>query len=108
MEASLRQYDVAARFGVTRATITRLLTRYRLYGTVNDLRLSGRPHVTTARQDRHIFTSHLCKERFYDACVREVDRFGGGSVMVWGGISFNSRMQLIIINGNLNRIMLPR
>ena len=26
-------------------------------------------------------------ERFADACVHERDRFGGGSVMVWGGIS---------------------
>ena len=59
VQAGLRQYDVAARFGVTRATITRLLTRYRLYGTVNDLQRSGRPRVTTARQDRHIRTSHL-------------------------------------------------
>ena len=188
---------------MTRATITRLLTRYRLYGTVIDLRQSGRPRVTTARQDRHIRTSHLrnrfqtavavtgskpplqplpnswsdeqqnqctvrnqlaergikctrsyhgqvltrrhrrermnwvrqrqrwtrhqwnsilftdaprfClqgidrrsrvyrrgKERFSDACVREVDRFVGGSVMVWGDISFNSRTPLIIVNRNL-------
>ena len=66
VEASLRHYDVAARFGMTRATITRLLTRYRLYGTVNDLRRSGRLRVTTARQDRHIRTSHL-RNRFQTA-----------------------------------------
>ena len=196
MEAGLRQYDVAARFSVTHATITRLLNRYRLYGTVNDLRRSDRPRVTTVRQDRHIRTSHLrnrfqtavattvitlgrmnnrisaqtvrnrlaergikcmrpyhgqvltrrhrrermkwvrqrqrwtrhqrnfilftdesrfClqmidrrsrvyrrrKERFSGACVHEVDRFSGGSGMVWCGISFNSRTQLIIVNGNL-------
>ena len=63
VEAGLRQYDVAARFGVTHAVITRLLTRYRLYGTANELRQSGRPRVTTARQDRHIRTSHL-RNRF--------------------------------------------
>ncbi|MEW8544207.1 MAG: transposase [Candidatus Thiodiazotropha sp.] len=40
-------------------------------------------------------------ERFADACVNEVDRFGGGSVMVWGGISFSARTQLIIVHGNL-------
>ena len=28
-----------------------------------------------------------CGERFADACVVERDRFGGGSVMVWGGVS---------------------
>lgn len=27
-------------------------------------------------------------ERFVDACVIENDRFGGGSVMVWGGIAY--------------------
>ena len=66
LEAGLCQYDVAARFGMTRATITRLLTRYRLSGTVNDLRRSSRPRITTARQDRHIRTSHL-RNRFQTA-----------------------------------------
>ena len=28
-------------------------------------------------------------ERYADACVVEADRFRGGSVMVWGGISYN-------------------
>ena len=59
VEVGLHQYDIAARFGVPRVTITRLLTRYRLYGTVNDLRRSGRPRVTMARQNRHIRISHL-------------------------------------------------
>ena len=26
------------------------------------------------------------RERFADGCVKETDRFGGGGVMVWGGI----------------------
>jgi hypothetical protein len=26
------------------------------------------------------------KERFAYGCVKETDRFGGGGVMVWGGI----------------------
>jgi hypothetical protein len=30
---------------------------------------------------------HRCRERFADGCVKETDRFGGGGVMVWGGIS---------------------
>ncbi len=40
-------------------------------------------------------------ERYADACVRQVDRYGGGSVMVWGGISFNNRTELVIVDGNL-------
>ena len=40
-------------------------------------------------------------ERFARPCVREVDRFGGGSVMVWGAIRFGWRSPLLIIEGNL-------
>ena len=40
-------------------------------------------------------------ERFAGACVEELGRFGGGSVMVWGGISFYNRIHLIIVNSNL-------
>lgn len=41
-------------------------------------------------------------ERYADACVRQVDRYGGGSVMVWGGITFQNRTELVIVDGNLN------
>lgn len=43
-------------------------------------------------------------ERYADSCVIERDRFGGGSVMVWGGIAYGRRTQLHIIRGNLNAI----
>ena len=39
-------------------------------------------------------------ERFADVNVREHDHFGGGSVMVWAGISVNLRTQLYIVNLN--------
>ena len=41
-------------------------------------------------------------ERYADACVTEVDRYGGGSVMVWGAISFHHRSRLVVVPGNLN------
>ena len=41
-------------------------------------------------------------ERFADACVIERDRFGGGSVFVWGGIIGANKTSLIVINGNIN------
>ena len=41
-------------------------------------------------------------ERFQDATIQEHDRYGGGSVMVWGGMSLRSRTVLHRINGNLN------
>ena len=44
-------------------------------------------------------------ERFSDCCVAEHDRFGGGSVMVWGGISIEGSTELWIIrNGALTGI----
>ena len=41
-------------------------------------------------------------ERFSDACVLETDRFSGGSVMIWGGISHVERTDLKVIDSNLN------
>ena len=43
-------------------------------------------------------------ERFSDACVVERDRFGGGSVMVWGGIAHGVKSQLIIVAGNMTAV----
>ena len=40
--------------------------------------------------------------RFQDATIQEHDRYGGGSVMVWGSISLRKRNDLYRINGNLN------
>jgi len=41
-------------------------------------------------------------ERYDDRCVLERDRFGGGSVMVWGGIMGGRKTDLVVVNGNLN------
>jgi transposase len=43
-------------------------------------------------------------ERFADASVIERDRYGGGSVMVWGGISHGLKSPLIVIAGNLTDV----
>jgi hypothetical protein len=37
-------------------------------------------------------------------CVKETDRFGGGGVIVWGGISHVGKTNLEIVVGNLNGI----
>ena len=44
------------------------------------------------------------RERFADGCVKETDRFGGGSVMVWGGIIHVGKTNHKIVVGNLNGI----
>ena len=41
-------------------------------------------------------------EQYADACVRQVNRWGGPSVMFWAGISANQRTHLVFIEGNLN------
>ena len=40
-------------------------------------------------------------ERFADACIIEWDRFGGGSVLIWGRIIEGNKTRLIVINGNI-------
>ena len=41
-------------------------------------------------------------KRFSDAYVIERNRFGGGSVMVWGWIKGGRKTELVIVNGDLN------
>ena len=43
-------------------------------------------------------------ERYADACVIQRQSFGGGSVMVWGGITANGRTPLVVVAGNLTGI----
>ena len=38
-------------------------------------------------------------ERFADPCIAEHDRYGGGSVMVWGGITYANRTRLYVVPG---------
>ena len=37
-------------------------------------------------------------ERYADACVMERDRWGGANIMVWGGIAYGERTQLVVLN----------
>ena len=41
-------------------------------------------------------------ERFADNCLIERDRFGGGSVMVWGRIMGRRKTNLIVVQGSLS------
>ena len=50
---------------------------------------------------------HLYRRRgepFADACVFERNRYGGGSVMVWVGISHGVKSPLIVVPGNLTAV----
>ena len=41
-------------------------------------------------------------ERFRENCVLRHDRYGGGSLMVWAGITTHRRTDLVFVNGTLN------
>ena len=185
---------IARNFQVSRSTITHLYQCLRQTGTTNDRPRSGRPRVTSRRQDRHMRLTHLrnrfrtavetalvtpgthnnrispdtvrnrlrefglrtrrpyvgmqltaqrrqvslnwltqhrpnlfplrlwCNvmfsdesrfllyradghrrdgERFRDNCVDEVDRFGGGGLMVCAGIAYGHRTPMVFIDGRL-------
>ena len=40
-------------------------------------------------------------ERYANCAIVEHDRYGGGSLMVWGGISVRFRTELLVLNGTL-------
>jgi hypothetical protein len=52
--AGMAQTQIASHFNVSRMTIYRLMIRLRDTGNTPDRPRSGRPRVTTLRQDRHI------------------------------------------------------
>ena len=43
-------------------------------------------------------------ERYARNCVQQADRFGGGSVMVWGGIHHGGRTALVRVEGALTAV----
>ena len=45
-----------------------------------------------------------CHERFLPCTVRQHDRYGGGSVMVWGGITYDGRTDLLRVEGRLTGV----
>lgn len=66
LEAGMDQRDVARIMHCHQRTISELLQRYRQTGSVADRPRSGRPKVTTERQDRYIQLTHL-RDRFLRA-----------------------------------------
>ena len=64
-------------------------------------------NVIFSDESRFTVSSADGRQRIYrrrnaQCCVRERDRFGRGSVMVWGAINHRFQSQLVIVNGNLN------
>ena len=66
LECGRTQEQVARRFNVLRSTIPRLVRRVRVTGTFADRPRSGRPRVTSVRQDNFVRQHHL-RDRFVTA-----------------------------------------
>uniref|UniRef100_A0A8P4G922 Uncharacterized protein n=1 Tax=Dicentrarchus labrax TaxID=13489 RepID=A0A8P4G922_DICLA len=52
--------------------------------------------------DRRVKVWRRRGECYADCCTDRITSFGGGSVMVWGGISLTGKTRLVIIGDNLN------
>ena len=64
---------------------------------------SDESRFALSNSDGRIRVYRRRNERYTDCCVLQRDCFGsGGSVMVWAGISYGYRTQLVVIVGNLN------
>ena len=66
LECGRTQEQVSRRFNVSRSTIVRIIRRKRTTGTHADRPRSGRPRVTSIRQDNYIRQRHL-RNRFVTA-----------------------------------------
>ena len=63
---------------------------------------SDESRFNLSRHDGRIRVFRRRGERFADNCLTDRDRFGGGSVMVWGGIMGRRKTNLIVVQCNLN------
>ena len=70
--------------------------------TWNRVVFSDESRFSLSEADGRVRVWRRIGERYSDACVVERDRFGGGSVMVWGGICRDQKSHLIIVRGNMN------
>ena len=68
IEADVRHVDVERQFGAHRNTVNALWRRYQQFGTTRDRHRSGRPRVTSYRQDTYIRVVHL-RERLRTATL---------------------------------------
>ena len=55
------------------------------------------------RSDGRVRVFRRLRERFSDSCVMRHDRYGGGSVKVWAGITAHGRTDLVFIDAQKYR-----
>ena len=107
----LYERGLSARRPVIATPLTRRHRRAREQWSRAHLRWTQRQWSTVLFTDESVFRlsradGRTCvrrrkNERFADCNIIERDPYGGGSVMVWAGISNNFKTDLVIINGTL-------
>jgi hypothetical protein len=103
----LKEVNLIARKPATGPILTALHERKRLSFFLNYQLWNERywDSVLFANESRFQISNNDCRvlvlrrpgERNVQCNIRGVDKFGGRSLMVWGGISFNGRAQLVIV-----------
>ena len=67
----------------------------------NNVMFSDESRFTVDFLDRRRRVWRRRNERFHDVSVIRHDRFGGGSVMVWGGVTAAGRTDLHVVDGGV-------
>ena len=68
----------------------------------NRVLFSNESRFALSHADGRIRVYRRTTERYADYCVLERGRFGGGSLIVWGGIIGGQKTDFVVIRGNLN------
>ena len=63
---------------------------------------SDESRFNLSHADRRIRVWRRNNERYADACIVQHNRYGGGSVHVWGGFSYHHRSPLHVFRQNVN------
>jgi hypothetical protein len=90
--------------GETKSTCTGQMVQHVRNWTLRNWRriwFSDESRFMLQHRDGCICVYRRKNEGFANNCVVEVDRFGGGIVMMWGAITYNRRTPLILVPGNL-------
>jgi hypothetical protein len=96
----LKEVNLIARKPATGPILTALHERNRLSFFLNHQLWNERFQISN--NDCRVLVLRRPGERYVQCNIRRVDKFGGRSLMVWGGISFNGRTQLVVVrNGSM-------
>ena len=63
---------------------------------------SDESRFSVSHADDRVRVYRSRNERYAQCFIRKRDRFGGGSVMVWGGIMGNIKIDFVVVQGNHN------